>query len=194
MYEITQGSSAERAAVKEWLFGLDLVSEEVREKIVTAWVSVWTSSRYPTIESIPYSVAVPPYGLKRHVNEVTRVGLELAAKATQMWDYAFDLETLVPILILHDVDKPLIYQGQGAETGYSQLGLEIPHGVVGGMLLRELGFAHVVVATVTTHAANAPFHGRNPEAYVLHYADMFSTDNIYIGAGLEPFYQQHLTV
>ena len=74
---------------------------------------------------------------------------------------------------------------------YSQLSYELPHGVIGAMLLKELGFPHSVVSTVATHATNAPFHGRNFEAYILHYADMFAADHAFIQAGKIPFYQRH---
>ncbi len=87
-----------------------------------------------------------------------------------------DWDVMMSILILHDVDKPLMYTREGASVGYSQLSRELPHGVVGAMLLKELGFPHTVVSTVATHAGNAPFHGSNLEAYVLHYGDYFSAD------------------
>lgn len=192
MYRIAEGTADQRQMVGDWLEGLDRLSAPVREKVVTAWVSAIASSAYDTVESIPYSVAEPSYGLKRHVNDVTRVGIELSRQASAIWDYGFEPDALVSILILHDLDKPLIYAGNRQAAEYSPLGLEIPHGVVGGMMLRELGFPQVVVSTVTTHAANAPFHGRNPEAWVLHYADMFATDHVYMTAGLSPFYQKHL--
>ena len=65
---------------------------------------------------------------------------------------------------------------------------ELPHGVIGAMLLKELGFPHTVVSTVATHATNAPFHGRNPEAHVLHYADLFAADHAFRVMGETPLY------
>jgi hypothetical protein len=43
-YVIDRTSNSRRRAVEEWLFGLDLVTPELREKIVTAWVTTWGSS------------------------------------------------------------------------------------------------------------------------------------------------------
>jgi hypothetical protein len=79
------------------------------------------------------------------------------------------------------------------KVGYSQLSRELQHGVVGAMLLKELGLPHTVVSTVAMHAGNSPFHGRNFEAYVLHYADYFATDHAIMleGADKEPYYQKH---
>jgi hypothetical protein len=60
--------------------------------------------------------------------------------------------------------------------------------VIGAMILKELGFAHTVVSTVATHATNAPFHGRNLEAHVLHYADLFAADHAFRVMGETPLY------
>ena len=65
---------------------------------------------------------------------------------------------------------------------------ELPHGVIGAMLLTELGFAHTVVSTVAAHATNTPLHGRNLEAHVLHYADLFAADHAFRTIGGTPLY------
>lgn len=122
---------------------------------------------------------------------MTLTGLDLAKRAEALWGDCSDPEVLVPILILHDVDKPLLYTRNGGRVVATQLASELPHGVPGAMLLRDLGFPERVVATVATHAANAPFHGNTPEARILHYADFFSTDHALVQAGTEPFYQKH---
>lgn len=73
-YTITQGSLDDRTAVERWLPCLDLVSPQTREKIVTAWISAWRSSPYPTLEELPYSTMAPSYRLERHVPEVALLG------------------------------------------------------------------------------------------------------------------------
>ncbi|MEW6645436.1 MAG: HDIG domain-containing metalloprotein [Pseudomonadota bacterium] len=189
-YTINRGTAQQREEVEAWLFGLELVSAGVRERIVTAWVSAWTSSMHERLEDMPYS-HLAAYPLMKHVNEVTRVGIELARSASSQWGDTFDVDTLTSILILHDVDKPLMYVRDNGVAAPSALSKELPHGVVGAMLLKELKFPHLVVSTVATHAANAPFHGRSLEAYVLHYADFFATDRTCIREGATPFYQRH---
>jgi hypothetical protein len=188
-YAIDRSSNHRRQAVEEWLFGLDHVSAKLRDDIVTAWVSAWSSSPYAALEDMPFGPGVD-YPLMRHVNEVTRGGLDLARRAADDWDVRLDPEILVPILMLHDVDKPLMYVRDAGGIQYSALYHELPHGVVGAMLLKELGFAHRVVSTVALHAGNAPYHGSTPEAYVLHYADYFSADHAMIQTGNKPFYQK----
>jgi hypothetical protein len=190
IYTIDVAAGPRREAVKAWLHGLDLVSPQTREAIVTAWVSSWSSSRYRDLADMPFTPEVHGYRLMDHVNDVTQTALDLTRRASESWGLSVDFEILVPILILHDVDKPLLYIREGEGVAYSSLSRALPHGVIGAMLLKELGFHRTVVSTVATHAVNAPFHGSNPEAYLLHYADMFSADHAHIACGRTPFYRQ----
>jgi HD superfamily phosphohydrolase YqeK len=188
-YRIDRSSNARRQAVADWLHGLDLVSSAIRDDIITAWVSTWASSPYATLEEMPVSNGLD-YPLMKHVNEVIRTGLDLAKRAQADWDLSFDPDILVPILVLHDVDKPLMYVREGGGIAYSTLYHELPHGVVGAMLLKELGFAHPIVSAVALHAGNAPYHAQTFEAYVLHYADYFSADHAMMAIGRKPTFQK----
>jgi hypothetical protein len=188
-FTIDRSSSPRREAVSRWLFGLDLVSPKLAEAMVTAWVSSWASSTYETLSDMPFA-PIADYPLERHVNEVTRTGLDLARRAAAEWGAAVDNDVLVPILILHDVDKPLMYVRRGGTLEYSQLSRELPHGVAGAMLLKELGFSHPVVSAVATHAGYSPFHAETFEAYVLYYADYFAADHAMRSCGQRPFYQK----
>ena len=188
-YTIEQSGSARRLSVEKWLFGLEQISSPMRELVITAWVTTWSSSEYETLESMPVAHGVD-YPLMAHVNEVTEVGLNLARCVADQWNIAFDYSTLVPILILHDVDKPLMYDGVGSDIRNSKLSREIPHGVLGAMLLKELGFAHKIVSTIPLHAGNAPYHGESLDAWVLHYADYFSADQMLMKLGRKPTYQK----
>lgn len=188
-YTIDRSSNQRRQQVSDWLFGLDLVSPAVRDSIVTAWVSSWSSSPYAQLADMPFSPGAD-YPLERHVNEVTRAGMDLARRAAADWGETIDPDILVPVLMLHDVDKPLMYTRAGGAIGYSQLSRELPHGVVGAMLLKELGFPHPVVSAVATHAGYSPFHAETFEGYVLHYADYFAADHAMRVCGKPPFYQK----
>ena len=187
LYTIDRTSNSRRKAVEDWLFGLDLVSPELREKIVTAWVTTWAASPYERLEDMPFSAGIE-YPLMAHVNEVTMAGLDLAKRAKADWKTELSNDVLVPILILHDVDKPMMYDRQDREIVYSKLSEEIPHGVVGGMLLKELGFTHEIIATVTTHSPRMAFRNKSAAAHILHHADMFSADHAYMAVGKTPGY------
>ncbi|MEN0076348.1 MAG: HD domain-containing protein [Paracraurococcus sp.] len=187
-YSIDHGSNWRRQAVRDWLVGLDPLPEALQERIVTAWVSSWASSSHERLEDMPFSPGSGFYPLMRHVNEVTRAGIDLGRRAAADWGGELPEELLLPILILHDLDKPLLYRREGGGAVQTDLYHELPHGVIGAMMLKELDFPHVVVSTVATHATNAPFHGRNPEAHVLHYADLFAADHAFRSMGETPLY------
>lgn len=189
-YQIRQGEPALRQDVARQLAGLDLIDAATREKIVTAWVSTLTSSDYARLEDVPWDPSYTSYRLIDHVNEVTRNGIAFAEVAAREWGHEVDHAVLVPILILHDVDKPLLFTQRGGETVHSALFEELPHGVIGGMLLKELGFARQIVAAVSTHSPAMPFRGKSFEAYILFYADHFSCDNALLKAGMEPTYRR----
>ncbi len=188
-FHIDRTSNHKRQAVEAWLSGLDELSPATRDKVVTAWTSAWASSPYERLEDMPFGPGCD-YPLMQHVNEVTRTGTDLARRAAADWAVQLEPEILLPILMLHDVDKPLMYVRDGSAIRHSELYHELPHGVAGAMLLRELGFAHTVVSTVALHAGNAPYHGRTFEAFVLHYADYFSADHAMIATGNKPFFQK----
>ncbi len=188
-YTIDRSSNSRRKTVEDWLFGLDRVSPAVRDNIVTAWVSTWSSSPYETLEEMPFSVGLD-YPLMQHVNEVTRAGVDLAHRAAADWKVQLDPDILLPILMLHDVDKPLMYVREGDQVLRSKLYHELPHGVVGAMVLKDLGFPHEVISAVALHAGNAPYHAESFEAYVLHYADYFSADHAMMTLGKKPTYQK----
>lgn len=186
-YVIDRTSNSRREAVAEQIWGLDLVSPSLREDVITAWVTTWAASPYERLEDMPWTEGID-YPLLSHVNEVTRAGVDLAARAKADWGSDVGADVLVPILILHDVDKPLMYERRDGKVVRSQLADEIPHGVVGGMLLKELGFSHEIVASVTTHSPKMPYRGRNFSSYVLHHADMFSADHALMAMGRTPTY------
>lgn len=189
IYTIDRTSNSRRKAVEDCLWGLDLISPALRDAIVTAWVTMWAASEYERLEDMPFTTGVD-YPLMSHVNEVTKAGVDLAKRAKADWGMDIPADVLVPILILHDVDKPLMYVRRNGNVVQSELSQEIPHGVVGAMLLKELGLSHEIVSTVATHSPKMPFHNKGAAAYVLHYADMFSADHAMMTAGMTPSFRQ----
>lgn len=189
IYTIERESRYHRRELEQRLYGLDLISADLREKTVVAWMTAWTSSTYKELDDFPWGVMHPTYRLIDHVNEVTRLGIDFAQSAKTIWKTDIPPDILIPTLILHDVDKPLLSTRRGdGEYVRSQLASELPHGIVGAMLLRELGFEDRVVNAVAMHSPLMPFHGKTQEAYVLHYADHFACDNAFLRDGLTPLY------
>ncbi|MSO91600.1 MAG: HD domain-containing protein [Acetobacteraceae bacterium] len=189
-YVIQTGNREQRKAVADWLVGLEHLGDTERERVITAWITVLCSSRFTRIEDIPFYPKVAGYRLWDHVNDVTSNGILLGRSAKERWGYELNQSDLVCSLILHDIDKPIIHSklSDGTE-GFTKWSKQIPHGVIGGMLLKELQFPMDVVSVVTTHAGNMPFHADHPISWVLHYADYFSADHACLSTGNKPFFQ-----
>ena len=94
-YNITLGDKAQRKVVEEALVALDLMPADLREKIVTAWTTSWLGSSFQSLADMPYAPIAPDYPLFDHVNDVTRVGLNLARQAQQDWNKSYDLNILL---------------------------------------------------------------------------------------------------
>lgn len=191
-YEIKQGTPAQREEVSHKLIGLDELSPDMREKVITAWVTVWLNSSYESLDDVPFT---QQHRLMDHVNEVTRFGISLARAAKEQWgehwSKQFEWQELIQALILHDLDKPIIFSKYPGKTEKPAILTQVPHGVLGAMILSELGFADNVVSAVATHSPSSPLHPPTVLSYLIHYADLFSADHAFLEEGLEAYYQKH---
>lgn len=187
-YRIVEGSSEERELVEREFEALAQLPPGLRHAAVTAWVTAWRSSPYAEFDRMPYSLSAPDYPLPRHVRDVTVGGLLLSKFAAAQWQVAVRDDVLVCALVLHDVDKPLLFMPSERGLALSPAARQYPHGVLGAALLRDLGFSDPVTTIVATHSPSTPDHSLEPEAWILHYADFFATDYVMRGAGGRPYY------
>ncbi|WP_196803351.1 HD domain-containing protein [Arthrobacter sp. 135MFCol5.1] len=140
---------------------------------------------------MPYSLQAVDYRLLDHTNEVADVGLVLGEYARGRWGSGFDADTLLAALILHDIDKALLYTRQDGVVVADPSRACLPHGVLGAMLLKEAGLPDDVVTLVGTHATTSPIKTAGAEAWILHYADLFACDHAFGQAqGTLPFFQR----
>jgi putative nucleotidyltransferase with HDIG domain len=188
-FDRSKPDDAQRSYLRASLFGLDLVAPARAAQIVEAWAVTWSHSDFTEFDDIPVSrdVATP---LLAHVNQVAKLGIMLADASATLYGSRPDTDVLMSALLLHDVDKPMLFARSGGDVVASALSKHMPHGVLGALLLAKLGLPGIVVSTVATHATDAPFHGDHPLAMILHYADMFSIDSILSAAGHTPFYRR----
>ena len=189
-YSLDEGTENERDQVRELLGPLGKISGTVEDKIITAWTSAWKSSPYEALADAPYSNHAPEIRLMDHVRDVNHFGIRFAQDAQKHWNCDYDAEELACILALYDVDKPLMFTRRGNQVEKSEISKNIQHGVLGAMILTELGLSQRVINTVATHAVNSPFHGENFYAFVLNYADMFASDYALMQEGHVPYYQK----
>lgn len=188
-YTIQKGSSEEREQVKNSICGLEYLSKETQDMIITAWISSWKSSKFERLDQIP-GFSFSSYKLIDHVNDVVHFGVTLAEGAGKKWNTNINWEDLIQMLILHDIDKPLLLVKKDNDILKTEAAKQFQHGVLGAILLKEIGFSENIISAVASHATDNTFHVTTVEAYILHYSDLFSADQILLTSGKTPFYQR----
>ena len=191
LYSIQTGDNGQRQEVLQAMPRLAELGALLREQAVTAWVSAWLASTHASLGEMPYSLQAPDYGLLDHTNEVADAGILLADYSCKRWGISFGQEILLAALLLHDIDKALLYtRVEGAAAADSDRAC-LPHGVLGAMLLKEVGLPDQVVTLVATHSTTSPVKNGGPEAWILHYADLFACDHAFrLAPDTIPFFQR----
>ncbi len=171
------------------LAGLAMLTADTRNRVTAVIDKTIALSPYGGIADAPCSPSCPDYSLLDHVNDVVRTGELLGRMAGESWGLDVDWDSLVAILLLHDLDKLLMAGLSERATAVQSSDLELPHGVLGAFLLRDAGFSPLVVNTVAMHSVMSPVHGSSNEAFILHYADLFAADHSRRTSDIVPFYQ-----
>ena len=191
LYTIQAGDAEQRQEVLRAMPRLAELGAPLRERAVSAWVSAWLASSHASLEEMPYSLQAPDYRLLDHTNEVADAGILLADYAHGRWGVGLDEDILLAALLLHDIDKALLYMRANGTVVADPARVGLPHGVLGAMLLREAGLPDEVVTLVGTHATTSPVKTGDAEAWVLHYADLFACDHAFrLAPGTVPFFQR----
>ena len=191
LYTIQPGDSGQRKEVFRAMPRLAELGAPLRERAATAWVSAWLASTHDSLEDMPYSLQAPDYRLLDHTNESADAGILLADYAHERWEVRLDQDVLLAALLLHDIDKALLYTRIDGTVVADPVRAGLPHGVLGAMLLKEAGLPDDIVTLVGTHATTSPVKTGDPEAWILHYADLFACDHAFrLAPGTIPFFQR----
>jgi len=189
---IKRGTIEKRESILKNIPSIGLLNEKVRENVITAWITSISNSEFHDINLIPYSLLAKKYKLVDHVNEVVSIGLMLYDFALSTWKMNINKEILVQALILHDLDKPLMFVMKGDDVEGSAYYRAIPHGVLGAIILTKLGIDQRVIFAVANHPANSITKGNSPEEYILHYADFLSADHAILVENGTPFFKKRV--
>lgn len=181
-------TEAQRLEIRSALPEIDDLAPELAEITISAWASSWLSSPYERFLEIPMAIPAPRYALVQHTRDVVLAGLALLDVAATRLGRPADHDTVLAAMLLHDLDSPLIYVREGDGLVYSERGRLLQHGVLGAMILRDLGAPETVLSLVATHALDSPLHHESPEAWVLYYADLFAADHALMASGTKPVF------
>ncbi|WP_417262882.1 HD domain-containing protein [Celeribacter sp.] len=188
-YQIENPDEKQVALLSEAFPRLVELGGALRDQVLCAWCSVVASSSYDTVFDVPFSHGSTDR-LVDHTNDVVEAGLALNDMAARQWGWEIDRQRLVAILLLHDLDKPLLMDRRAGEDHATPVSLRIPHGVLAAMLLAELGVGEEITAAVATHATHAPLRGPDREVLILHYADLFAADKALLDTDRMPFFRR----
>jgi len=187
-YTIREPDDAQARVIEQAFPRLADLPDALRRKAVVAWHSMVASSGYTTLDEVPFSSGCPDR-LVDHINDVVEAGLALADVAARRWNLTVDRTRLLAILLLHDLDKPLLSVGTREDHHSTPVAARIPHGVLAALMLAELGIEEDIVAAVVTHATHASLRGPEPEVLILHYADLFAADHLISQTSRMPFFR-----
>lgn len=190
-YDVISPSAAQREEILVCLPQIAALGPELREQALSAWATVIAASSFDTLAQVPFSHGSDET-LVAHTSDVIAAGQALGQVARDRWQWVIDDEKLLAVLLLHDLDKPLLMSREGGRDMDTAVSKRIPHGVLGALILNELGVDEDIIAAVATHATHAPLRGPDREVLILHYADLFAADKMLLATDRVPFFQRRM--
>ena len=189
MYTITKASEQQQARIVELFPSIEQLNEPMRQMTIDAFCTTWVSSGFSDLMEVPFSRHSQGFALCKHINEVVHFGQVMYQAAAPMWAgdkwcEEMDEQAMLAVLLLHDIDKPLLLGGE--ETDAVKRNMQ--HGVLGAMKLHDLGFSDRIVSIVAAHSPSCTADVMDPIAHLLHYADLYSADHIFLLRGRKPYY------
>ncbi len=188
-YRIHEANEKETNYIKAVFKRITDLSETNQKIVCDAYNTVLKESGFETLEEIRFSKHSEHYTLVDHINEVCELVLMLAEKACDLWKDSFtsdvDKEQLLLLALVHDLDKVMLLSERCEKEGLNQ---KISHGYLSALILNDLGVPERIVSLVAYHSPSACMHLYDPLAMILHYADLFSADHLYMLVGRKPFY------
>ena len=121
-----------------------IADEDLRERVVEAWVLGLERGGWRDIEDVPYAWNIHEVTNVEHVRGVTRIALESAREQREFHGADPDVDTIVAACLLHDVVDVLVAFAhvdddrlRDPDPRYASE--EIPHSISGYALAHEVG-------------------------------------------------------
>lgn len=162
----------------------------LRTAVCHTWQASMERSAYADVRDVPQSPFLPDRSLLCHVNDVCVAAAKLVELSDDLFASRPDTELTMAAAILHDVDKPLLYQRAGSSVTYTDGYSHADHGPVGADLGRAHGVPESVAELVCGHSPFRTERGLpgTVEGAIVYYADLVSADLSMVAAGTAPFH------
>lgn len=162
-----------------------------RKTVYATWLEAWRRSGIVSPLEAPQSPHAPDRSLFDHTNEVFAVGEKLIGMAIDAFGLGVDVDLVRSALILHDVDKLIIYtRYSDGSVGYSDGWMSQDHGPVGAEIAAEAGAPESLVELVRYHSPFCSI-GHLPETVaglIVHYSDLAAADLGILSSGNVPIF------
>lgn len=189
MYKIYNANSEEEKYIESVFPSINNLSKPNKKLVCDAYITVLKNTEFEKLEDIKFSKHSTHYRLVDHINEVIEISGKLADYAIEKWNDSFtdkiNKEEVLLLALLHDLDKVMLLSEKCEEAGVNKM---YSHGYLSALILNELKADEKIVSLVAYHSPKACMHINDPLAMILHYADLFSADHIYMLVDRKPFY------
>ncbi|WP_306060629.1 HD domain-containing protein [Natronococcus wangiae] len=156
-------------------------SDDLRERVVEAWVLGLERGGWRSIEDIPYAWNIHEVTNVEHVRGVARIALEAAGEQREFHGADPDEDTIVAACLLHDVGKCYEYPDHVDDDLLDEpdpryASEEIPHSISGYALAHEVGCPLAVQRAIPHFLGEVPT--RTLEAELVKSANSASSNAI----------------
>ena len=165
-------SQQEREAVlKIFPIILEITDTELQEKVIRTWVRVWQESKVASLEDVYNEKEHPQFTVVAHTRATAGAALAMAGAFEAEYGFSINRDYLIAAGILHDVDKPVVFQMKEGKMIPSEFGRLVPHGGYGFLVAMEEGLPYEIAHICLTHAGTCTVHPGTHEGILLEYAD-----------------------
>jgi putative nucleotidyltransferase with HDIG domain len=157
---------------------LELIQdEELREKTLDVWVDAMETGGWEAadMKDIPFTLLIEDTDLSLldHTRVVTQTAIAIAKAMGGYYGdrMPINMDYLVSGGLLHDVGKLVEYVRLGSKVVKSEVGKDLRHPFSGTALAYKHGIPTMICHLIAMHAKEGEGGRRNPEAWIIHYAD-----------------------
>jgi putative nucleotidyltransferase with HDIG domain len=168
----------ERRDVRGMLPELELIKDEqLREKTLDVWMEAMETGGWEVsdMKDIPFTLLIEgtDLSLLDHTRVVTQTAVAIAKAMSGYYGsrMPINMDYLVSGGILHDVGKLVEYRRLGEKIVKSEAGKDLRHPFSGTALAYKNGIPTMICHLIAMHAKEGDDGRRNPEAWIIHYAD-----------------------
>ncbi|WP_290816279.1 HD domain-containing protein [Halovivax sp.] len=159
----------------------EIESDDLRERVVEAWVLGLERGGWRDVADIPYAWNIDEVSNVEHVRGVTKIALESATIQREFHGAEPDVDVVVAACLLHDVGKcyeypPFVDDDVLDEPDPGYVSDEIPHSISGYALAHEVGCPLAVQRAIPHFLGEVPT--RTLEAELVKSANSASSNAI----------------